>query len=202
MLRITSILAIALAGCAELAEQDDPRLVESGGDGPHDCGPLLANGSFDGGTTPWLANPADVIADDRDLPTELSAHSGNFFAWLGGAPSTTRSIAQTVTVPASVTMLRLEGKIFVGAESSSGVAKDTLHVQLLDGAGAVLVTPKSFSNIDETLAGSERIVWTDFRVVFAKPERFASLRLLSMNDAANNTNFFFDSLSLEPANCP
>jgi hypothetical protein len=200
MLRITSILAIALAGCAELAEQDDPRLVES--DDTPSCGSLLANGSFDGGTTPWLAKPADIITDDRDLPAELSAHSGDFFAWLGGLPSATRSIAQKVTVPASVTMLRLEGKIFVATESPSGVAKDTLQVQLLDGADAVLVTPKSFSNIDETLAGSERIVWTDFRVVFAKPERFASLRLLSMNDDANNTNFFFDTLSLEPANCP
>ncbi|HEY5920312.1 MAG TPA: hypothetical protein VIV11_01520 [Kofleriaceae bacterium] len=199
MKRIVTVLVIGFAGCTDLPDHDDPREVP---DEELSCDNLLANGDLDSGTGSWVAKPTDVIVDDRSLPVELSAHSGNYFAWLGGAPSATRSLQQKITVPESVAMLSLRGKVFVGTESTAGYAEDTLLVQLLGNVETVLLTPKTLSNVDETRPGSSSVIWTDFQVAIAKPAGVAWLRLISMNDATNNTNFFFDTLTLKPAGCP
>ena len=193
------LFILALAGCTELPDHDDPRQVP---DEEVSCDNLLANGDLDSGAVSWLAKPVDVIVDDRSLPVELSAHSGNYFVWLGGAVSVTRSVQQTITVPESVTMLSLRGKLFVATESMASYAEDTLRIEMLGPVDTVLLTAKTLSNVDQTRPGSSSVIWADFQVPIAKPVGVAKLRLISMNDASNNTNFFFDTLSLVPAECP
>jgi hypothetical protein len=192
-------ITIVLAGCTDLPDYDDPNELAAAE--PPSCDNLLANGNLDAGRTSWVASPADVIADDRGLPVELKAHSGNYFAWLGGAPSATRSLSQQITVPASAKTLNFDAKMFVATESETGRTEDMLQIQLLDSAGSALSTPKSLTNLDETRPGSSIVIWADLHVAITNPGRVASLRLLSTNDSVNNTNFFFDTMALVPAGC-
>jgi hypothetical protein len=192
--------ALALVACTDLPDYDDPREF----DPPTvPCNDLLANGNFDLGAASWTGDAASVIQDDRNVPNMvIVAETPHDFAWLGGVDSATRTIAQNFDVPDQVTMLELDGYLFVAAVTETGPVEDTLNIQLLDAAtGSVIQTPLMLTNLDAN-RGATNVVWKSFQVAMAPGNaRRVTLQLQSMNDAANNTNFLFDTLRVRPAGC-
>jgi hypothetical protein len=195
-------VALALVGCSDLPDLDDPRELVS--DEQQSCRNFLVNGDFDDGPTSWGISSWDVIADENDYSqTEIYAHSGDYFAWLGGVYSSARSMEQIVDVPSFATGMTLKGKTIVGSEADMGPVEDTFKLEVLDyESRTVLGTPLSWTNQDPTSGTGWS--WRDFRAdIFGDHSgQTIVLRWTSVNDAQNNTNFLFDSLRLKKLGCP
>ena len=211
MLYRCAAVALALAGCANAGSKagddqqvDAPRLDAPMIDAP--CVPvtteLLVNGNFD--STPqgtgWTQTPADpavmlVTSDDgitEDTPT--------LKAWLGGYPGTAvDTMSQDLTVPAGTTMMVLTGKYDVATTETGTTVKDTATIKLETPAGQALDTIASLDNAHATAT------WTaiDHTIpVAGLAGQTVRLMFRSSLDSANNTNFFFDTLSLQVTHCP
>lgn len=203
-IRLFAVVLLAVAGCTDLPDYDDPRMHEAE-TAADNCDDLLVNGDFDDGSVGWKATPADIIFDDTDISPTIRADSGDYFAWLGGDFSVTRTISQEIQVPTNAAVLRLRGKYVVVAETETGPVEDTFKLELYNSAGMLQSTPLMLTNTTWTIPGDGIFEWSDLDVKIntgaAAGER-ALLRLSSTNDGQNNTNFLFDSLSLRGSACP
>jgi hypothetical protein len=205
-LRMLAVCAVTAVGCADVADYDDPRQVPLEDDEYVSCTNLLRNGDFDYSPVAWQFQPADILTDERQLPSDhpFSASSGYYFAWLGGSNTAiTKTASQFIDVP-RVSTLKLSGKFFVAAVTTAGRVEDTVKLEILDVTGGrVLATVASFTNLNSIPDGVS-FSWTDLRADL--PSQLFSgtrviFRITSVNDAANNTNFLFDSLELKPPGC-
>ncbi len=202
MIRI-SLIALALTGCTDLPDFDDPRAHQAG-EAADNCDDLLVNGDFDDGAVGWQAN-ADNIIFDTDNIDQIHPYSGRYIAWLGGEFSVTRNLTQELSIPSGASSLRLEGKYSVAAASESGPVEDTFKLELYNSAGALLSTPLMLSNTTWTISSEDVFQWSDLSITIntqAVAGQRAKLRLVSVTDGQNNTNFLFDSLSLRSSSCP
>ena len=198
------LVAFTAAGCTDLPDFDDPRMHEAE-EVAANCDDLLVNGDFDDGAVGWQANATDIIFDDTDIAPTIYADSGGYFAWLGGLPSSMRNISQELAIPAGATSLRLKGKYSVATETESGPVEDTFKIELYNSAGMLVSTPLMLTNTTWTIGGDDVFQWSDLDVTIttqAIAGQRAKLRLGSVNDGQNNTNFLFDSLSLRSSACP
>ena len=197
-------LCLVAAGCADVPDYDDPREAPLEEDEYLSCQNLLDNGAFDSSPVTWDLKPSDILIDQRQLSSDhpFSAYSGYYFAWLGGSLSATRVASQRVDVPRT-NALKLVGKHFIAAVTTTGHVEDTLKIEIVDDAGKVLATVVSFSNLD-SVPSTASFAWKDLRTDIAS-QAFAgksvTLRITSVTDSANNTNFLFDSLQLTPGGC-
>lgn len=202
-IRLSGVAVLTLASCTDLPDFDDPRESEESATAQPRCKDLLTNGDFDDGPNSWGPGSSEVIKDEYDYSqSDIYAHSGDHFAWLGGTLGATRTIEQVIDVPYRASGLRLKGKAIVGSEAETGPVEDTLKLEVLDRtSGAVLETPLSWSNQDPTEGTSWS--WRDFRtdIVGDYAGQSIRLRLRSVTNQTNNTNFVFDSLSLKPISC-
>jgi hypothetical protein len=204
MISIRILFAVcAVAGCTDLPDYDDPRGHAAETVDP--CDELLVNGDFDDGPVGWQANPGDVIYDDAEISPTIYAHSGSHFVWLGGSYSVTRSLSQELQIPANTTRLTLEAKYIVAAEAENGPVEDTFKLELLDNSGRLVSTPLMLTNTTWTLTADDPFQWSDLDVTIntdTTAGQRAVLRMVSVNDSQNNTNFLFDSLRLRSSACP
>lgn len=115
---------------------------------------LLGNPGFEtGSAAPWTAS-SGVISNSSSEPP----HTGSWDAWLDGYGTThTDTIAQTVTIPATASTATLTFWLHIDtAETSASTAYDTLKVQVLNGAGTVLATLASYSNLNAASGYTQR----------------------------------------------
>ncbi len=107
---------------------------------------FLGNPGFEsGGATPWSAS-AGVV----DQSASPAAHGGRWKAWLAGYGSPhVDDLSQQIVLPAGACSASLTFWLRVTtAETSRSTAFDTLAVTVRDGAGGVLGTLATFSNLD------------------------------------------------------
>ncbi len=117
---------------------------------------LLADPSFDYGTTFWTAgictiiNQADCPPDDTGDITLMSfpAHSGKGKAIIGGKPQSFQLTSETVTIPSTVSKAELSLYLWIVTKGNTKKANDTLTVEIRDANGALLATLGTFSNLD------------------------------------------------------
>ena len=166
---------------------------------------LLVNPAFDAAPigTGWVDQPFDpgfpLITSDDGAPEHTAPNK----AWLGGwvgdiFTDATDQLYQQVTVPANATALSVRGQYWVATDESPGsTVYDDSQVELLDGAGGLLQTALTVSNVGPTTA------WTPFQTVFASAHagQTVRLRFRSTNDFSLETSFFFDSLALDATIC-
>jgi len=198
------VAVCTIAGCTDLPDFDDPRAHEAG-EAIDNCDDLLVNGDFDDGAVGWQVNADDIIYDDANIAPTIYADTGGYFAWLGGLPSSMRNLSQELSVPAGVMSLTLEGKYSVATETESGPVEDTFKIELYNSAGSLISTPLMLTNTTWTIGADDSFRWSDLEVTIntqAIAGQRAKLRLVSVNDSLNNTNFLFDSLSLRSNACP
>ena len=109
---------------------------------------LLGNPGFENGSAspaPWVAT-AGVI----DSSTGEAAHSGSWKAWLDGyGASHTDTLAQTVTLPATLTTATLNFYLHIDSADKGTTAHDTLNVQIRNSSGTVLTTLATYSNLNQ-----------------------------------------------------
>lgn len=201
--RVLAICLVGLVACADVPDYDDPRQVPVEGD-YISCENLLGNGNFDSSPLMWSLSGGDVVQDERQLSSDhpFRADSGYYFAWFGGTQSQTRSASQRFAVP-NTPRLKLTGKHFIAAVTTAGVMEDTVKLEIVDDGGRVIAAIAAFSNLDsipETASFSWKELVTEFT---SQPFAGKSVvfRIVSVTDAANNTNFLFDSLQLRPSGC-
>ena len=86
-------------------------------------------------------------------------------------------------------------KLYV-ASVMAGTDGDTLKLGL-DGTAA-----RTLTNMDATDRTATVVIWKPFTVMIPTTgAQHAMFQLISSNDASNNTNFFFDSITLVPSDC-
>jgi hypothetical protein len=114
---------------------------------------LLGNPGFENGKSnpaPWVLTTTHssnvIIANSSQEPP----HSGTFDAWLDGfGTTTTDTIMQQITIPASTTSATLSFWLHIDtAETTTSTKFDTMQVQIRDANGNVLQTLQTFSNLD------------------------------------------------------
>ena len=139
-------------------------LLESLDDSTQSDGQLLADPSFEFGTTFWssdictVINPAGCTAfRDFMMMASLPSHSGKTHVSMGGAAKSFNLTSEAVTPPASIRKAELSVYLWVVTKDKKQTsASDFLKVEIRDGNGALLETLATFSNLDANTNYSKR----------------------------------------------
>ncbi len=109
-------------------------------------GQLLANPGFEEGVTGWSGTVNDIGSYENE-----SAHSGGYFAWMGGlGTSHTESLYQNVSIPSSANKATLSFWIGIQTQETTKTKEnDKLYVQIRDKDSHVLKTLEKFSNLNK-----------------------------------------------------
>jgi hypothetical protein len=173
---------------------------------------LLANGNLDSSTgsgtganiSPWSFSSvyleggatgfSPVVTSSESI---VGTHSGGYTGWFGGDYDTLDRLQQIITIPANGAGVRVKGYRRIATKETAGIW-DVLELQILDSSGNTLrerVGTFSNANASDT--------WTlfDFTATGNYAGQTVMFRIESETDFSNNTNFFFDSFSVEVSVC-
>ncbi len=157
---------------------------------------LLQNPSFDLDPmgTMWTESATDLVTD-QDGVAEQSAP---YKAWLGGLTSSSDTLYQDVTVPASTTSLVLTGFYWVATGESGSTVYDHGTIKLTQTNGTQIESVMALTNVSKTTT------WTAINHTFTNLSAGQTVRLsfASDNDSTLPTSFYFDTLSLQATACP
>ncbi|MFG2616820.1 M1 family aminopeptidase [Streptomyces sp. NPDC048507] len=145
---------------------------------------VVANGGFEGGTSPWTQSQTSVITDRAGQ----SAHGGTHFAWLDGVGSThTDTLSQSVTVPAGCSSATLTFWLHVDtAETTTSTKYDKLTAKI---GSTTLAT---YSNLDKNTG----YVQKSFDVS-AFAGQTVAVAFTGTEDSSLKTNFVVDDVALD-----
>jgi hypothetical protein len=164
-------------------------IASSGGGGGCTAAQLLGNPGFETGTAaPW-ATTTGVVANK---PTE-PPHTGTWDAWMDGYGTThTDTLSQAVTLPTGCANYTFAFWLHVDtAETSTTTAFDKLQVQVLNGAGTVLSTLGTFSNLDAVTG----YVQHSFSLA-AFAGQTVTLKFTGTEDSIQQTSFVVDDTAV------
>ncbi|WP_287131251.1 IPT/TIG domain-containing protein [Candidatus Cyanaurora vandensis] len=151
---------------------------------------LLVNPGFENGSNPapWVATAG--IIDNSASP---AARTGSWKAWLNGYGTTrTDTLAQTVTIPTSVTSATLSLYLQITtAETTTTNAYDKLQVQVRNTNGTVLATLGTYSNLNKSTTYLQRT----FSLTPYKGQTI-QVYFLGTEDSSLQTSFLIDDTSL------
>ncbi|HWO12390.1 MAG TPA: hypothetical protein VNN80_22995 [Polyangiaceae bacterium] len=163
---------------------------------------LLVNGGFEAGDPPWVVYTSGrdplIYDSTQDIYEGVIPHGGRWLGWLGGVPSETNRLSQTVTVPAIATELALQGSLRVQLFEVHPNIIDYLRIRLvIDGEPVPLA---QFTNAD---GGTD---WVDLApppvaLVPSSEPLTVTLEIESVIGAGAGTYFYVDDLALVPT-CP
>jgi subtilase family protein/peptidase inhibitor I9 len=125
-------------------------------------GQLLADPSFEYGTTFWtsdictVVNPTGCPPDDIENMMSAPSHSGHVHATIGGKPTTFHLTSETVTIPSTVSRAELNFYLWIVSRGNKHTADDTLTVEIRDASGTLLATLGTFSNLDANATYTQR----------------------------------------------
>ncbi|NES30469.1 M28 family peptidase [Micromonospora terminaliae] len=146
-------------------------------------GQLIANSSFESGSTPWTAT-SGVITNS----SSQAARTGSYKAWLDGYGSThTDTLSQSVSIPAGCAGYTLSFWLHIDtAETTTSVAYDKLTVQV---GSTTLAT---YSNLDKASGYTQR----SFNLA-AYAGQTVTLKWTGVEDASLQTSFVVDDVTLQ-----
>ncbi len=151
---------------------------------------LLGNPGFEtGSAAPWTTT-AGVI---QPSSAGEIAHSGNYVAWLDGYGTThTDTLAQTVTLPSGCSTYAFSYWLHIDTgETTTTTAYDTLKVQVLNSAGAVLTTLRTYSNLNHANGYAQY----SFSLAAYAGQK-VTLKFTGHEDASLQTSFVVDDTAL------
>ena len=153
---------------------------------------LLSNPGFESGATAWTQVSSGghaLISNEASIP----AHSGTYYATLGGYNSATDTIEQSVRIPANVKTANVNFWYWIStSETSASTAYDFLKLELYSTAGLKLATLSTLSNLN-TSSGWVKSATFD---VSAYKGQSIRLRFTATTDASNSSRFLVDDVSL------
>ncbi len=152
---------------------------------PPTGGNLLLNPGFESGATSWSGS-AGPITNNSGRP----ARTGTWKLWLGGNGSTsTETITQNVSVPASATAASLSYWIRTDTAESGSTAYDTMKVQVV--VNGVTTTLKTFSNV------GTNATYTNFsHSLLAYKGKTVTVKFLMSEDSSLQTSFVVDDTAV------
>ncbi len=145
----------------------------------------IVNGGFEAGATPWT----QTSSGGYGLITTTRPHAGSYSAYLGGYNNGTDAVSQTVTVPANG---RLTYWWYMTTQESGTSAWDYFRVRVLSSTGALLATPRTFTNASG--AGAWR---QDVLSLAAYAGSSVRLEFSATTDYSLPSSFFVDDASLK-----
>jgi hypothetical protein len=151
---------------------------------------LLGNPGFETGTAaPWAATTG-VISNRASQPPR----TGTWDAWMDGYGTThTDTLSQAVTLPTGCTTYSLSFWLHIDtAETSKTTAFDKLQVQVLNGAGSVLSTLGTFTNLNAVTGYAQH---TFSLASFAG--QTITLKFTGAEDSIDQTSFVVDDTALD-----
>jgi len=151
---------------------------------------LILNGGFEGTDSPWVGSGSGYsYASNGDFP-----HGGTGFAFLGVNNSATGQVYQTVSIPANAAGSLSFWLNVTTNESGNGRARDQLFVEVRDGAGGLLGTLATYSNLDRGTAGvySQKT----FNVSNYRGQTIR-VQFRAVTDSSRSTTFRVDDVSLQ-----
>jgi hypothetical protein len=150
----------------------------------------LANAGFESGASVWTQSStggAAIITNDPAV-----AHSGSWYAWLGGAADVTETLSQVITIPDGPARLQFWYRIATNETTSSGTF-DRLTVSLVNAAnGSTLATLATFSNLNATSGWVQSPVYD----VSASGGQSLRLQFRATNDFSLSTSFRIDDVTV------
>jgi lysyl endopeptidase len=163
-------------------------ITQSGQSGGGSTTSLITNGGFESGSSAWTQSPSNIITNDSSL-----ARSGSYYAWLGGAISSTDVLYQDVTIPANATQATFQFwyRIFTQEAAGSG-DYDFLNVTINSpSSGATLATIVSYSNSNAVTNWTQTPLYdlTAFR------GQTVRIKFTATNDFSNYTSFRIDDVA-------
>ena len=127
---------------------------------------LLADPSFDYGTTFWTSDICTVVQPTGCPPSELdpttfdmmsaASRTGHNHATIGGKPATFHLSSETVTIPSTVRKAELSFYLWIVTKGKKPSIDAVLTVEVRDASGALLGTLGTFSNLDANATYTER----------------------------------------------
>ena len=175
--------ALAIAGQSFTVSQQAP--VTSGTN-------LVSNPGFESGTAGWSQSAtggAPIIYGDG-----LSAHSGSWYAWLGGYDSGTDTLYKEVTIPSGVSSATLQFWYRITSrEAATTIPFDVMTVSIANAVtGARLATLATFSNVNVTSGWVQSPSYS----VAAFAGQTVRLVFSATTDVSDSTSFFVDDITL------
>ncbi len=156
------------------------------------CAPaqLITNPGFETGSiAPWTSTAGVLASTSLGVP----ARTGSWLAWLDGyGAAHTDTLAQTVTIPSTCKNASLSFWLYVQTNDPPTVASDTFRVQVLNSAGTVLSTLRTFSNLNSTGGYAQHAFSLTPYIGQKITIKFTGRETL----AGHNTNFFEDDNAL------
>ena len=148
---------------------------------------LLADPSFEDGSSAWTATSGVIESSDRVPP-----HSGTHKAWLGGYGTVhTDTLSQTVTIPATATQVTLSLWLLIATDETGTSPYDKLQIQVRTASDGILATLASYSNLDANQGYEQKSVdLTTFK------GETVQLYLRATEDRAKVTSFVVDDVVL------
>lgn len=150
----------------------------------------VMNAGFENGASTWLQGSTAgtaIITNDAS-----AAHSGGWYAWLGGADSVTESIEQVLTVPQGPARLQFWYRITT-TETTATREFDRLTISVLNANGsATLATVGTMSNLNATSGWVQSPVY-DLSAFGGQTVR---LQFRATADPSNATSFRLDDITL------
>ncbi|TDD18122.1 M20/M25/M40 family metallo-hydrolase [Kribbella turkmenica] len=150
-------------------------------------GNLLQNPGFESGAVSWTGTTG-VITSNTGRP----ARTGSWKAWLqGNGRTTTESLGQSVTVPATATAASLSLWIRIDtAETTTRTPYDTVKVQVVD--GSTTTTLATYSNLDSTSSYVQKTL-----NVLAHKGKTVTVRFVGQEDSSLQTSFVVDDVAVQ-----
>jgi hypothetical protein len=150
---------------------------------------LFGNPGFEtGAAAPWATTSTVVNNSSTEPP-----HSGTWDAWLDGHGTThTDTLAQTVTLATGCANYQLSFWLHTNTtETSTTTAYDTLAVQVLNSAGAVLATLHTYSNLDHNTGYAQHTF-----DLSAYAGQSTTVKFTGSEDYEKQTSFVIDDTAL------
>jgi hypothetical protein len=146
---------------------------------------LVSNPGFEEGPTSWLASDGGIITNDP-----AGAHTGNWYAWLGGYNNASFIVMQTITVPASASSVY--GQFWWGCATQETTGNDWAALFVLDASGNIeIISYVTSSNATNTWQQSERYDLSRYKGQTIWIGGYAE------TDATGLTSFVFDDVIVE-----
>jgi aminopeptidase S len=148
-------------------------------------GNLLANPGFESGATSWTGTSGPITSN-----TGRPARTGTWKAWLGGNGRTsTESVQQQVTIPASATAASLSYWLRTDTAETGSTAYDTLKVQVI--SGGTTTTLRTASNAGATATYAQAT-----HSLLAYRGKTITVKFLATEDSSLQTSFVLDDTAV------
>ncbi len=124
---------------------------------------LLADPSFDYGTTFWKSDICTVINQSGCPPSpdvmaimSLPSHGAGGHATIGGPAKSFHLTSESITIPATVSRAELSFYLWIVTKGQKPSAGDVLTVEVRDASGTLIGTLGTFSNLDANATYTRR----------------------------------------------